>query len=203
MLEFFEPELHPVYEFYMMNSYTIRQYVKDHWEEGYNNGDLMRLIDEAIDFSMNDEIIEVLRMSVSFVDRLLRPMKVRQAISENCNKRTFYLVTFTSDPLKSEYENMVDIDRFRLSHFKKYKHCFVSEKESAENKKYHVHVLIECPLRVVHTKQNLKPVKYYKGNVNVQKVTPTKPSILRIVKDYFTKENKPKGDVDYFLNIDI
>lgn len=201
LLEFEIASLHPFNQYLLDNCETIRKYYDDNFIKGF---DPDALVIEAMDYYLdsspfNDEKLALIINWTHFIHRQSSKKQVRQAI-ENGDKRTFYLITFTSDPNKTEEENMLNITRYRQSHFKKYKHVYVAEKDSADSGKYHQHVLIECPLRVVHTKQNLKPANYYKGNINVQRVSSTKSSINNILS-YLSKENSPKGDLDYFLHL--
>lgn len=198
--EFFESSLHPVAEYYLMNSITVRQYYNDNWFKGVDENEL---VDEAVCMNIHiEEVQQMLFMSVHFVNKLLKTDPVKKSIGniERQSGRTFYLVTFTSDPEKDEVQNICDITKYRQNHFKKYKYVYAEEKDSSNSKKYHQHILIECPLKVVHTKQNLKPAGYYKGNINVKRVTATKPSVDRVL-EYLSKEKPAKGDVDYFLNL--
>lgn len=206
LLEFEEPSLSQTSEWLLANSETIRKYFEEHKELCFTSGDLNQLVMEALESLPYTEDYLILMINLAqYTNRLLSRRPVRQAIAAGAggDKRTFFFVTFTSDPEKSEDDNILDITRYRQSHFKKYKYTWVGEKDSAESGKYHQHVLIECPKKVVHTQQNLKPAGYYKGNINVQKVTPTKASINNIIT-YMKKEGQiPKGDIEYFLNLDI
>lgn len=197
LLEFEISSLTPSSEYLLANSEYIRQYYEENMMDGV---DVNQLVVEALESMPYSENFMILMINwANFNNKLLMKRTVSQAI-KNSDKRTFYLITFTSDPEKTEEENMLNITRYRQSHFKKYKYAWTFEKDSAESGKYHQHVLIECPLKVVHTKQNLKPAAYYKGNINVQKVSPTSASIKNII-NYLGKENAPKGDVEYFLNL--
>lgn len=202
ILEFEVPSLNPSAEWLLNNCPFIKEYYEENMMDGVSPN---LLVGEALDAYMdygtfNEDKLALMVCWSHYNLKLLSRKKVSQAIHKS-DKRTFYLVTFTSDPGKSEDDNRLDITRYRQSHFKKYKHVWVEEKESAESQKYHQHVLIECPMKVVRRDQNLKPAAYYKAHVNVRKATPTKSSIDRIILDYFSKENKPKGDLDYFLKL--
>ncbi len=198
LLEFEISSLTPSSEYLLANSEYIRQYYDENMMDGV---DVNQLVVEALEsMPYSDDFMYLMINWANFNNRLLRRPAVSRAIM-NSDKRTFYLITFTSDSKKTEEQNIIDITRYRINHFKKYKYVWVEEKESAESKRYHQHILIECPARVARTDQNLKPAEYYKGNVNVRKATPTKASIDRMIKDYFSKENKPKGDLEYFLNL--
>lgn len=200
LLEFEIPSLNPSAAWLLDNCPSIKEYYEENMMDGV---DPNLLVMEALDFYMlgnyTEDKLHLMICWAHYNNKLLSRKVVRQAI-EKSDKRTFYFVTFTSDPDKSEDENRLNITRYRQSHFKKYKYMYTEEKQSADSEKYHQHILIECPLKVVHTKQNLKPAAYYKGNINVQKVTPDKASILRII-EYMKKESLPKGDVEYFLTL--
>lgn len=190
--------LHPVSEFYLTNSIIVRKYYEDNYVKGVDENEL---VDEAVVENIHMEEVQLMLMcSVAFVNKLLKTKPVQSALKKIGDHRDkFYLITLTSDPNVSEEDNMINITRYRKAHFDKYKYVYVAEKHSANSERYHQHILIECPYRVQRTDQNLKPANYYKGNINVKPVTMTRPSVLRIIQDYFSKENKPLGDLDYFL----
>lgn len=194
------PEMNPIAAFYYTNSICVKDYYDKNYIKGLSSEDMDALVWEAVDFhSAQSEVQYVSIMAARYAAKLAKKTKVAEALTK-ADPRKFWLITFTSDPNKSEDQNRLDITRYRQSHFKKYKYIYTEEKDSAESGKYHQHILIECPLKVVHTKQNLKPAAYYKGNVNCQKVSPTRASIDNII-NYLNKETPVKGDVEHFLNL--
>lgn len=195
------PQMNPIAAFYYTNSICVKDYYDKNYIKGLTSEDMDALVWEAVDFhSAQSEVQYVSIMAARYAAKLARRTNTAKALSK-ADKRKFWLVTFTSDPNKSEDQNRIDITRYRQGHFEKYKYVYTEEKESAESKRYHQHVLIEAPLKVVHTKQNLKPANYYKGNIRVDAATPTRESINFLINTYFSKENKPKGDIEYFLNL--
>lgn len=120
---------------------------------------------------------------------------------KSCKKSKYtnwWFITLTSKPEWTENEAKAKIDKYRSSHFKKFKYIWVEE-HGTENEKYHQHILAENTERF-HTGVNLKPTKYYDANINIQRVTDTHRSKVDIVK-YMTKENKPQGNLQHFACI--
>lgn len=194
------PQLSPIPAFYYANSICVKDYYDKNYIKGMNEEDMDSLVWEAVEFySAESELQYVSIMAARYAAKITKKTKTADALVK-ADSRKFWLITFTSDPDKTEDQNRLDITRYRQAHFKKYKYVYTEERDSADSKKYHQHILIECPLKVVHTKQNLKPAAYYKGNINNQKVSPTRSSIDNIIY-YLNKETPAKGDVDYFLNL--
>lgn len=108
---------------------------------------------------------------------------------------TWWFITLTSKEEWSEEESKEKIDKYRESHFKKYKYIWVEE-HGTESEKYHQHVLVDSAGRF-HTQINLKSTKYYDGNINIKRVTDTYNSKSNIIK-YMSKENAPQGCLQHF-----
>lgn len=194
------PALSPIPAFYYDNSICVKDYFDKNYLKGMTSEDMDALVWEAVEFYTNQsEVQYVSIMAARYAAKITKKVKCADALKK-ADKRKFWLITFTSDPKKSEDQNRLDITRYRQSHFKNYKYIYSEEKESADSKKYHQHILIEAPLKVVHTKQNMKPAAYYQGNANVAGVCPTRADINRVI-EYLNKETPAKGDVEYFLNL--
>lgn len=206
LLEFYEPTVHPFNQYLLDNCESIRKYYDENYMDGFEPDEL---VNEAMDHYLDstpfsDEKLSLIINWTHYIFSKTKRTKKPQVQKVSDDKRLFHHVIFSSDPSKSEEQNIKDIDRYRNAHFKNYKHCWVSEKFSADSERYHVHCLIECPMKVVHRKQNLKPASYYKGAVMVNKGSGGKPFPQKDIGNllvYFEKENEVKGDLEYFKNI--
>lgn len=117
--------------------------------------------------------------------------------------RNIWWITLTSDPEKSEEQNKKDIDKFRNSKFKNFKYVWVEE-HGTQSERYHQHIMVQGPQKKFHTQQGLKRNEghYYTAKViDVQRQPYTEAGINNRIKIYMSKENKPQGDVEYFLDL--
>lgn len=117
-----------------------------------------------------------------------RHKRVGQAINKvvNGDKPKLWLITFTTKDSRDEMFN----------YFKKhiidkgFKCAYVEEVESADSKRPHIHAIVEG--NYFHTKKNLRPTRKYDGNINIKQIITDNGTFK-----YISKENNPKGDVDY------
>lgn len=195
--------LNPVTSYYVNNLPELRNYlqiVDPHNDYDWNDTVYMWMSSNMYKPEVQNVVISYAKMDIKMYER---NKKLAKQVSNSQKKQLtgrFWLVTFTSDPDKDEIQNICDMNKYRIAHFKKYKYCYVEEKKSADSEKYHQHILIEAPLRVVHTGQNLKPCAYYKGNKNTKPIPTTKKAIEDTMK-YLQKENVLQGSVGYFLSL--
>lgn len=195
--------LNPVTSYYVNNLPDLRNFLQI--ADPDNDYDWNETVYQWMSCNMykpevQNVVISYAKIDIAMYERNKR--LARQVASDRAKKLTgrFWLVTFTSDPEKDEIQNICDMNRYRIAHFKKYKYCYVEEKESSDSKRYHQHIMIEAPLKVVHTGQNLKPCAYYKGNKNVKVIPSTKKAIEDTMK-YLQKENILQGSVSHFLSL--
>lgn len=122
-------------------------------------------------------------------------LKKKTKIISQENIDNLFFITLTSKEEWTEKEAKAKIDKYRTSHFKKYKYIY-TEEHGTDNNKYHQHILVKSKSNF-HTGQNLRPTKYYDANINVKKCTNTQTSINNL-KIYMSKENKFIGDIKEF-----
>lgn len=181
-------QLYPQNAYYYRNSIFIREKYDDRYYEEIDQNFLMECI---LDENMSNECVQSVVIGFAKTYTYLRCV-----VDSKKQKMTdWWFITLTSKEEWSEDESKEKIDKYRDSHFKKYKYIWVEE-HGEENEKYHQHILVESTGRF-HTGINLKPTKYYDANINVKRVTDTHRSKEDIVK-YMSKENKPQGNLQHF-----
>lgn len=102
------------------------------------------------------------------------------------------LITFTIEESKDVEEAKKHMYNYAKDHIKT-KSCFSYEELSAENQRPHLHYIAEG---YYHTKKNLRPTKLYNGNIRCDPIIKDNGLIT-----YISKENVPKGDVEYIRNL--
>lgn len=177
------------------NAYYYRnsQYVREKYNERYYDEiDQNFLMDCIIEENMSNECVQSVLFgfakTYSYIKRCI-------VDTQRPGHSDWWFITLTSKEDWSEKEAKEKIDKYRESHFKKYKYIWVEE-HGEENEKYHQHILAENKGRF-HTGINLKPTQYYDANINVKRVTDTHRSKQDILK-YLQKENEPQGDLQHF-----
>lgn len=135
----------------------------------------------------------VVRMTYQIPGML--PGRRRPKVVLQQNVSNWWLITLTSKAEWNEAEAKERIDRYRESHFKKYKYVWVEE-HGTESDRYHQHIVAYNEKRF-HTGINLQSTKYYDANINIKRVSNDDGSKERVIR-YLGKENDPKGDIEFF-----
>lgn len=172
--------------YYYKESQTLRELYDDRYYEGIDQN---WLIENIIDNNRSDETIQAAIIGCAKMMAKIQPQKNKYS--------DLWLITLTSKDEWDEIEAKAKIDKYRESHFKKYKYIWVEE-HGGESGKYHQHILVESKNRF-HTGINLKPSKYYDANINVERVKNGMNDKANVIK-YMTKENKPQGNLQYFMS---
>lgn len=174
--------------YYYRNSIFIREKYDERY---YDNIDQNFLMDCILEENMSNESVQSVifgfAKTYSYIKSIVDSRKTKFT--------DWWFITLTSKEEWSESEAKEKIDKYRESHFKKYKYVWVEEHGDV-NEKYHQHIVVESRGRF-HTGINLKPTMYYDANINVKRVTDTHRSKQDILL-YIQKENKPKGNLQHF-----
>lgn len=177
-------DLRPDNLYYYKESQTLRELYDERFYEGIDQN---WLIENIIDNNRSDETIQAAIIGCAKMISKLKPQK---------NKYTnWWFITLTSKEEWSEIDAKAKIDKYRESHFKKYKYMWVEE-HGEDNGKYHQHILVESDKRF-HTGVNLKPSKYYDANINIKRVGNLFDD-KKNVYEYMFKENTPQGNLQHF-----
>lgn len=180
------------------NSYYYKhcQLIRDLYNERFYDGCNQNLIvDQITESYMYDETVQSAVIGLAKV--LTRLSFLKDTKKEN-KYTNYWFITLTSKDEWNETDAKQKIDKFRESHFKKYKYIYCEE-HGTNSEKYHQHVLVYNTGRF-HTGINLKSTKYYDANINIQRVS-NKPNSLKNIIEYMKKENDIKGDLQFFSSI--
>ena len=183
------PKLEFIYQFMYDNDpaceYTFDKEIKENPKQDIN--DLMAdIIDRMIvkHDRTRDCLLGATHRWMKITSRHSRVGRVINKVIDD-DKPKLWLITFTTKD--SEEEMFKYFQKHVLNH---YKCAYVKESESAESKRPHIHAIVEGPY--FHTKKNLRPTKKYDGNINIKKIITDNGTM-----NYISKENNPKGDVEY------
>jgi len=142
------------------NEYMNDKY-NDHYYNGCNPVELCYTVFNKYWYSDGTNIVNtVMRVNEIMLRRKSKPSKTQE------NDSFLFLITLTSKEEWTEVQAKTKIDKYRESHFKKYKYVYVEE-HGTDNGKYHQHILVRSKSNF-HTGQNLRPTKYYDANINVK-----------------------------------
>lgn len=176
--------------YYYKNCQLVRELYDDRYYEGCNQNQMLY---DIVDKHMYDSTVQsaVFGYAKTYA-------YIKNIIDSKKTKYTkFWLITLTSKPEWDEIEAKAKIDKYRETHFKKYRYVFCEE-HGTESEKYHQHILVENEGRF-HTGINLKPTKYYDANINIKRVVDRHNSV-RDVLEYMKKENPLQGNLQFFAS---
>lgn len=199
IIEYEEDVLHPVYQFYYDDCALVRKIFDEEYNDKYTyKNDL--IADIVNDYTHLEEVQKSIIACAHFVNGLITKEQRRnrngigRAINKviNDDKPKLWFITFTLEEDKSkdiiELKRRLITGRQRL--LKKYKYIYVEEEQSADNKRYHQHIIVEG--EYFNTTKNMRKADYYSGNINIKRIYTDNG-----IEKYLSKENNPKGDIDY------
>lgn len=191
----------PYAKFIYDNSEVIKREFDDIYLKGM---DVNRLVLELIDDHISKADVQNAIFASVYNDHIIFP-KVSQASSKAQVTKipTIYQFIFTSDENKSDEQNRADILRYMdRPSIKKFPHIWVEEKESADSKRFHIHMLIQCPYANTRRDQYLKPTNYYNSVIRVTTIDKNKKHLKHMLNTYLVKENSVNGNIQFFKDLE-
>lgn len=183
-------ELDEFQQLLLIENEFMRNKYNEHYYTGCNPKEICYNVFDRYWYTEGNNIVN----TVMKVNIIMLKKKSKVITSSQITDNLFF-ITLTSKEEWTEIEAKAKIDKYRTSHFKKYKYIY-TEEHGTDNSKYHQHILVKTKGNF-HTGQNLRPTKYYDANINVKKCTNTQVSINNL-KIYMSKENKFVGDIKEF-----